>query len=143
MSEVKFGSYEVKVSEQNGEFDQDAALAAFASWLSGKIDLYTKDQEVILGAIQNVYAPNPELVLNRGALKTIVLNQIGFTPATYNALSERIEEVINSNDRFYSTQGKGGGLRQMSDAEHAHFQATGQTPADVARAAKKAEKASK
>jgi hypothetical protein len=137
---INYALYGVKV---NGETDFDKTVEKFSRELSAHLELQTKDQPRIVAALDALFV-GPDTNLQKVATVTMVLSKIGFTTETYASLKERIENVIDTNERYYTVKGKGGGLRRMSDAQLATFKATGKTPDVVAREAKaEAEKASK
>lgn len=136
---INFAQYIVK---ENGEPNEKATLAKFARELSAHLELQMKDQPRIISALDGLFV-GPETNLQKGATVSLVLSKIGFTADTYASLKERVEHVIDTNERYYTVKGKGGGLRRMSDAQLATFKSTGKTPDVVAREAKQASEKSK
>lgn len=125
----------------NGDESTEASIEKFEGELLAWKELQTKDQGRIGEACEKVFAANTSANMNKPAVVTMVLSEIGFTAGTYNALRERVETVIDETARYYTVKGKGGGLRRMSDIELAHFESTGLTPDVVARETAKADKA--
>jgi hypothetical protein len=132
---------------ENGEINREKTLDLVEAALDAEIEIRSKDQEVLSGALQAFWAENPGLSANTPAVITTVLSrpEVGFTAKTYDRLRERLAAIIHSDDRHYTVKGAGNnsGLNYMSDEEYAAFRADGLNPAKRAMEAKKAKKSSK
>lgn len=125
----------------SGKLSEKETIAKFTKDHKAWRELQAKDSERIMVAIEEVFASAPEATLNKPAVCTMVLSKIGFTPETHKELLSRVEAAFNSNDRFYTIKGKGGGAKRLNDEQYAIFKSSGKLPTELARDAKAAEKA--
>ncbi len=143
----KTGSYKINwnvyAERVDGDISVEATVAKFERDLKSYLEMQTKDQPAIFAAIDAVLAEAAKSggALNKPALITFTLSHLGFTTDTFKSLEERVKHAIETNPRYYSVKGAGGGVRRMSDDEFTVFEATGKNPADLARDAKKNAKA--
>lgn len=136
---INFNQYAEKV---DGEINSEATIAKFTRELNAHVELQTKDQPALLAALESIYEGlDSSATMQKPSVLTMVLSKVGFTNDTFASLKERAEIVIDSNPRYYTVKGKGGGLRRMSDSELETFESSGKTPDVIAREAKEAEKA--
>lgn len=131
------------VKGSDGSIDREKTLDTFEASLDAHIELLARDQTVLAEAIETIWSEMPTATIQTPALVTLALSRTGFTPANYQALRERAEDVIRSNPRYYVVKGANGGVRRQSDAEMDLFAKDGLNPNERQLAAKKAAKASK
>lgn len=135
---INFQAYGVP-DKANGGIDHKATVAKFEKELKAWSELQSNDITLINRHLDELYAGVPAgTAMFKQAVVSLVMGKIGFTNDTYSDLNDRVVAAIDSNKRYYTQLGLGGGLKRMTDEEFAHFQNTNQNPAEVAQAAKKA-----
>ena len=109
--------------------DNESLQALVMDELNNWFDLRSKNDELIGSTLNTIYDNGSEnLTLKRPLLITMALSTIGFTRENYDTLSSRIGQVIDSDKRFYSQKGQGGGVARMSEEQFAHYNDTLETP---------------
>src|ERR1019366_3023062 len=134
--EINFREYASRV---NGIPDKEATLAKFESEYNDFDEIYGKDHEVMLAALDHIFLeedPTGGGTMEIGPAIVAALVHAGggkINPNTFSELQERTRQVIKDSDRYYTTKGPGGGCSRMNDEQLAVFKATGKTPHDLVR----------
>lgn len=141
---IEMGKYGVRAGKDSEKmWDTEATVAKFTKEFTAFVELQERDTAKIEAEIENLYKPNPQATLNTPAMIGLVLAKIGFTMDTHAALTERCQEVLKNNPRYYTVKGQNGGRKRMSDEEFTAYKDSGKTPVDMARDEKEEERIAK
>lgn len=143
MSDKKLDVASIAVRDSSGEVDVDATAKWCYSQIAAYAELHKNDREKILAAMNEIFDETPGLRANVPAVKTMVLNKVGFTTASFNPLMERIGEVLDSNELLMVQKGPQGGVRLRSEDELSFYRENGRDRnAEEIKALKAAQKKS-
>lgn len=134
---INFAVYSVK-DKETGDWDVDATIEKFTTQLRAADELQRKDQPALANAIEAIFAAAGTAKLQKDSIITMALAKVGFEQSNFNTLKERAKIVLDSNPRYYSVLGAGGGTSRLSDKEYEVFQETGMYPHQIEAAKKKA-----
>lgn len=141
MFEINFGQY---MKRENGTFNVEEAVQRFTSEATNFVSLQEKTEQVCKDAVEKVFTDAGRARLNKGAVVSLAMLEVGYTVKNHAEVKSRVEELIDNDPRYQIVMGGGktgtGGLQRLSDEELAVFNETGKTPKQIeleARAAKK------
>lgn len=144
--EINFREYAVRT---NGVIDIDATNARWNKEFPDFLEIYSKDQEVMIAHLDEVFfeadpSGGGTMPIGPAIISALVKAGNGkINTDTYQALDKTCRAAIDDSDRYYTVKGPSGGLVRLNDEQYTTFKSTGKTPHDIVRAANEVKKAMK
>ena len=114
---MKINIGEFVLRDSDGSIDVAGTVQKFEDELLVYLAERETEEEQVSAAVHAVFDAHKGARINMPAVVSLALQHLSVTPATYQALSTKVQEYVRSNNGvlFTIAKGKGGGVSRNAD----------------------------